>query len=529
MRLKPLDDTLIELEEHMEPASEDSWLNDVGPSSRPQPGINNEKNFSFEGETIKPPSELDTYSLIDYAELLSLQDTPTLVRQALALPQPELHIGPAHRLWPVMLRLSERIWQEVHRKPGAVDVREPALIGFVRSRSLDVLRTDGEFTGQVCDLVEAEQLLDGVVEEVLGYGPLEVLMRSEDITEITAVGPHLTYVVRDGKLQEVPDCFEDERHMLRVIENMLRYAGRHIEASWPIADMRLLDGTSVYIVMPPFAVHGPTITIRKSSRRLLSMMDLVQLGSMTQEMADFLTACVQARLNIIVCGGIGSGRTTLLNALGSCMPTERRIVTIEDVIELQLSQRHVVALESRLTDPDSVKRVTMRDLVLHTLRLCPEHLIVGECQGSEIVELLQAMYNGCSGVLTSLYAHNLRDCLTRLEVMCLAGGMNLPLTTIRAQIAAALDVVVYLSRLRDGSHKVMNIAEVHGVEDDIIRLQNIFHYQDTEVDMVTGKVQGMFRSGGFRPNCLAKFEAANIQLPRGKFVPLPGGQSNGRR
>ena len=259
------------------------------------------------------------------------------------------------------------------------------------------------------------------------------------------------------------------------------------------------------------------------------MMSLVQLGSMTQEMADFLTACVQARLNIIVCGGIGSGRTTLLNALGSCMPGERRIVTVEDVKELELSQRHVVALESRLTDPDSAKRITPRDLVLHTLRLRPDHLIVGECLGSEFVELLQAMYNGCSGVLTSVYAHNLRDCLTRLEVICLAGGMNLPLTTIRAQIAAALDVVVYLSSLRDGSHKVMNIAEVQGVKDDIIRLQNIFHYQDTEVDMVTGKVQGMFRSGGFRPICLAKFEAANIQLPRGMFVPLPAWQSNGTR
>ena len=443
MRLKPIEDILIEPDEQMEPAPEDSWLNDVGPSSRAQSGINNEKKFSFEGEITKLPSELDTYSLIDYAELLSQQDTSTLVRQTLPRPQ---------------------------------------------------------------------------VEEVLGYGPLEVLIRSEDISEITVVGPHLTYVLRDGKVEEVPDCFEDERHMLRIIENMLRCAGRRIEPDWPIADMRLLDGTSVYIIMPPYAVHGPTITIRKSSRRPFSMTKLVELGSMTQEMAGFLTACVQARLNIVVCGGIGSGRTTLMNALGSCMPTERRIVTIENVAELQLSQRHVIALESRQTDLDSSKCVTMRDLVLHALRMRPEHLIFGECHGSEVVELLQAMYSGCSGVLMSVYSQNLRDCLTRLEVMCLAGGSNLPMMIIRAQLAAALDVVVYLTCLRDGSHKVMNIAEVQGIEDDIIRLQNIFHYQDMEVDIVTGKVQGIFKSGGFRPSCLARFEAANIQLPREMFM-----------
>ena len=196
------------------------------------------------------------------------------------------------------------------------------------------------------------------------------------------------------------------------------------------------------------------------------------------------------------------------------MPTERRIITIEDVAELQLSQRHVIALESRQTDLDSSKCVTVCNLVLHALRMRPEHLIFGECHGSEVVELLQAMYSGCSGVLTSVYSQNLRDCLTRLEVMCLAGGLNLPIMTIRAQLAAALDVVVYLACLRGGSYKVMNITEVQGIEDDIIKLQNIFHYQDAEVDLVTGKVQGIFRSGGFRPSCLAKFEAANIRLPR---------------
>jgi len=248
------------------------------------------------------------------------------------------------------------------------------------------------------------------------------------------------------------------------------------------------------------------------------MAELVQLGSLTQEMADFLMACVQARLNIVICGGVGSGRTTLLNALSSCIPAEERIVTVEDCTELRLEQRHVVALESRLIRPDMTRRVEMRDLVLQALRMRPGRLIVGECHGSEVVELLQAMYTGCASVLTTVYANHVRDCLTRLEVMCLVGGANLPITTIRAQMVGTVDVVVYISRLRDGSHKIMNIAEVQGLEGDNIRLQSIFHYEDTEEDAETGKLQGMFRAGGFRPRCLAKFEALNIRLSGEMFA-----------
>ena len=385
------------------------------------------------------------------------------------------------------------------------------------------------------DLVEAEQLLQGIIEEVLGYGPLEPLLKSEDISEITAVGPHHISVMRSGKLQEVADCFEDESHLSRIIESIMRRAGRRIDPHWPMADVRLPDGMCVNVIMPPHAIHGPTITIRKTARQpLLSMVNLVRLGSMAQEMADFLAACVQSRLNMVICGSVGSGRTTLLNALASCIPTEQRIITIEDVAELQLSQKHVIALESRQGDPfyersDAVGRVTLRDLVLQALRIRPERLLVGECRGSEVVELLQAMYSGCNGVLTTVYAHNLRDCLTRLEVMYLAGGMNLPIATIRAQIVGALDVIVHVSCLRDGSHKVMNIAEVQGLEGDVIKLQSIFHYQDTELDATTGKLQGIFRPGGFRPHCMAKFAAANIQLPREMFMPVTARQLNGKQ
>jgi len=525
MQLKPLEDTLIE--PGAEPVPEDAWLNDVGSSSQFQSKINHEQISALKQETIEQPSALETYTVIDYLEFLAQQETPAIIRQTVPRTQTEPRIGPAHRLWPLLLRLSERIWQELHRKPGIVDVRTPALIEFVRNRSLDSLHAGGELGGQICDLGEAEQLSHGVVEEVLGYGPLEAFMGSEDVSDITVVGPHLAYVTRQGKVQEIPNCFEDERHMLRIIENMLRSAGRRCELDWPIADIRLFDGTSVSIVMPPYAVHGPAITIRKSSSILLSLANLVQLGSMTQEMADFLAACVQARLNIVICGSVGSGRTTLLNALGSSIPTDQRIITIEHIAELQLGQKHVVALESRLIGGENSKRVTVRDLVSHALHMRPDHLIVGECLGGEIVELLQAMYSGYSGVMTSVYAHNLRNCLTRLEVMCLVGGLNLPITTIRAQIGEALDVVVHISRLRDGSFKVMNIAEVQGVEDDVIRLQSIFHYQDTELDAATGKMQGIFKPGGIRPHFMPKFEAANIQLPIEMFVPMPA--LNGKR
>jgi pilus assembly protein CpaF len=515
MQLKSLEDALNE--ENTEPVPEDAWLNDVGPTSQLQTKNDHKQVPVLESETAEPSSELETYSLIDYAEFLEQQDTPTQILEAVAPAQTETQIGPSHRLWPLMLRLSEHIWQQLHQRPAEGGVHESSLIEFVHNRSLDALRLDGT----VSDLSEVEQLSHGIVEEVLGYGPLEAFMSSEDISEITVINPHLTYIVRNNKLQEIPDCFEDERHMLRIIENMLHCAGQRLEPGRPMTEIRLRDGTSISIAMPPYALHGPTITIRKSSRKLLTFADLIQLGSMTQEMADFLAACVQARLNIVICGGIGSGRTTLLNALGSCIPADQRIVTIEDIAELQLNQKQVVALEARSTNPDNARSATMRDLLLHALRIRPEHLIVGECRGSEVGELLEAMYSGRSGVLTSIFAHNLRDCFTRLKVMCQLGDLHLPSSIIRAQIAGSLDLVVYISRLRDGSHKIINIAEIQGLENDSIRLQNIFHYQETELDTATGMMQGIFKPGGFRPHCMTKLEAANIQLPREMFMAHP--------
>ena len=262
--------------------------------------------------------------------------------------------------------------------------------------------------------------------------------------------------------------------MQRIIENMLRKAGRHMRNDWPIVDVRLPDGSLVNIVMPPSAVNGPTITIRKGSTKPLSIENLLQLGTLSQEMAEFLRASIQARRNIVICGGVNSGRTTLLNALSAAISADERIVTIEDVAELRLSQRHVVGMVAQLTSPGGV---TMRDLVLHALRMGTDHILLGECQGDEVVEMLKAMYNGHNGSLLTLFANDLRSCLSRLEALYLASGSATPVTMIRNQIATAIDVIVYIARLRDGTRKILNIAEVQGVENDAIKWQSIFYYK----------------------------------------------------
>ena len=521
MRLKRLGVVPAQEKGPMEPEPEDAWLNDVRPSTRhvPQKEIDKEKVAS---------SQIEVYTLVDYIELLSKQNTPINdtppepqpnagVDPTLPASQPDVPIEHSHHLWPLVLRLSKQIWQEVHQEPASIS--EPAVVELVRNRCLELLRANLTLTSQVRDLAEAEQLLQSVVSEVVGYGPLEALLQSADISEIMVIGPRLTYVKRSGKLQESPYHFEDNQHILRIIENMLLHTGQSIEPGRPLAEIRLPGGACASIIMPPYAIHGPAITIRKNSRPSFTLADLIKQGSLTREMADFLSACVQASFNIVVCGGCGSGRTTLLNALGLCIPPHERIVTIEDVAELKLDHRHVVALEARQADLEGAQPISMRDLVEYALHMRPERIIVDECKGIEAVELLQAMYSGCDGVLTSVYANNVRDCLARLEIMYQMDRMHPPLAAIRTQLTAAVDLLVYTSRLHDGSHKILNIVEVQGIEDDAIKLQSIFYYHDEGVKLKTGKVQGAFKPGGFLPSFMPKLEAANIRLPRDMFVP----------
>ncbi len=474
---------------------EDAWLNDMGSSSQSQTPLESKP------EAAEPSHE---------------KEHP-VTEEVPSISQSHKYIGPGHPLWPVVLRLRERIWQELYQKPGILSTSRAFLVNFVQKRAIDLLHEEPKLAQKVGDIAEAKLVLHSLVNEVLDYGPLETLMKDESVSEIMVVGPHFACIERNGAIEDVPCNFEDDRHMERIIENMLRRAGRHMKPDWPIVDMRLPDGSLVNVVMPPSAVNGPTITIRKASKKPLSIDDLIQMETLTSEMAEFLRACIQAHLNIVICGGIASGRTTLLNALSAYIPAEERITTIEEVAELRLSQKHVVALVSQVGSPASTGTVTVHDLVVNALRIGSERILLGECRGDEVVGMLQAMNNGYNGFLMTLYANDLRNCLTRLETMYLAAATTLPVTLIRAQIASALDVIVHVSRLRDGSRKILNIAEVQYMENDAIKLQSIFHFKDAGFDATSRELKGAFEPSGFSPSFLPNFEAMGIHLPPEMF------------
>jgi len=411
---------------------------------------------------------------------------------------PGEYIGVKHPLWPLVLSLSERIWHELYQRPDIASTPDLLLVELVRKRAIDLLKAEPKHAGQVRDLSEAERLLHSVVNETLGYGPLEMLMKDERVYEITVIGPRFAYVERDGQIEDVECYFEDDRHMQRVIENMLRRAGRRLSPGWPLIDARLPDGTLLNVALPPSAVNGPVITLRKPSRKPMTLADLAAIGALSEQMADYLRACVQARRNIVVCGDVASGRTTLLNALCEAIPAGERIATIEEAAELQLGQKHVVSLVSQLTGADGPGGVTMRDLVRHALRGGCERVVLGECRGDEALELLQTMYSGYNGALLCIYASALKDCLAHLETLCLAAGTSMPAATIRAQLAATIDVIALTARLRDGTRKVINIAEVQGFDASAIKLQSIFHFKQTGVDTPSGHIQGEFMPSGLK-------------------------------
>ncbi|HXF68452.1 MAG TPA: CpaF family protein [Thermoflexus sp.] len=357
-----------------------------------------------------------------------------------------------------------------------------------------------------------DRLLEEVGDEVVGYGPIGPLVRDPSITEIMVNGPSQIYVERNGKIVEVDVRFRDDQHVMEVIERILKPLGRKVDRTWPMADARLPDGSRVNVIIPPCALNGPTITIRKFPARRLTVEDLIRFGTMTPEMAEFLRACVIARLNIVVSGGTGSGKTTLLNVLSAFIPEDERIVTIEDAAELQLQQRHVVRLEAAPALPDGTGRVTIRDLVINALRMRPDRIIVGECRGPEALDMLQAMNTGHEGSMTTIHANSPRDALSRLETMVLMAGMDLPLRVVRTQIASAIDLIVQQERLRDGSRKITRITEIQGMEGDTVVLQDLFIFQAKAIGEEQGKVEGVHRPTGIRPHFMSRLEAAGIRL-----------------
>jgi pilus assembly protein CpaF len=491
-------------------SQEDAWLNDVVP--RPQsPG----PESATGGRPAEAPATLAGVEM-------EAGDT-----HAAALP---VHFAPGHPLWPAVLSLSERIWHELRQLADLTSAPEAVLVRHVRERALAIMRADLTLARQVSEIAQAEALLQNVTDEVLGSGPLEYLLKDETVTKIMAVGPRFVYVERGKRVEDVACYFEDDRHMLRIVENMLRRAGRRLPTSWPIVDVRLPDGSLVNVVLPPSAVNGPTITILKGPGELLDISGMLASATMTQEMADFLAACVRGRLNIVVCGAAGSGRTTLLNALSTYIAADERIATLEEVAELRLHQKHVIAMAAQRNGSSGGGSVTLRDLVVYALRTGAERFLLDECRGDEVVELLHAMNNGRGGVLMTVFASDVRNCLTRLENMYRAADTTLPPPLMRAQLASALDVIVHVSRLRDGSHRVLNIAEVRQGENGTLKLQSIFHFRTDTYGRAAADPLNSFEPSGFAPSFLPRLRAMGLQLSPEMFrlrnVPGPARSSS---
>jgi pilus assembly protein CpaF len=362
---------------------------------------------------------------------------------------------------------------------------------------------------------ERQNLFEAIVAEILGFGPLEPLLADESITEIMVNGPKNIFIEQKGNITRANATFESDEHVMRIIDRIVAPLGRRIDESSPLVDARLPDGSRVNAVIRPISLVGPTITIRKFFKKPLMVDDLVRLGSMTKEMAEFLRACIVSRLNIIVSGGTGSGKTTLLNVLSSFIPNNERIVTIENAAELQLRQEHVVTLESRPPNIEGKGAITIQDLVVNALRMRPDRIVVGECRSGEALDMLQAMNTGHDGSLTTLHANSPRDALARLEVMCLMSGMDLPVRAIREQVASAVDMICQQSRLRDGSRKIEKVSEVQGMEGEIITMSDIFEFEQTGIE--GGKIIGRIRPTGLRPKFIDRIEASGIHLPPAVF------------
>ena len=350
-----------------------------------------------------------------------------------------------------------------------------------------------------------------MADEILGYGPIDPLIHDPTVTEIMVNGCDQVFIERDGKITKTGVCFRDNAHIVHTIEKILAPLGRRIDDRSPMVDARLPDGSRVNAIIPPLAVKGPVLTIRKFATDPFKSEDLISFGTMTREIANFLKGCVRARANIIVSGGTGSGKTTTLNVLSSFIPEKERIITIEDAAELQLWQEHVVTLESRPPNIDGKGRITIRDLVINSLRMRPDRIVVGEVRGGEALDMLQAMNTGHDGSISTLHANNPRDALARLETMVLMAGMDLPLRAIREQISSAIDLIIQQSRLNDGSRKIVKITEVVGMEGDTITMQDIFVYNQTGVNE-KGFISGRHMPTGIIPRCMEKLKAYNEKL-----------------
>ena len=406
-------------------------------------------------------------------------------------------------------RIQQKLISELD--PG-MDITQTA---EVRATIREMFETMLEEESIVLTRNEKRRLFEAIVAEILGYGPLEQFLQTDGITEIMVNGPDHVYIESAGKLQRTNVTFEDNDHLLRIIDRIVAPLGRRIDEGSPMVDARLPDGSRVNAVVPPISLNGASLTIRVFSKIPFTVENLIEFGSITPEAVEFLKACVVAKLNVVVSGGTGSGKTTLLNILSGFIPDGERIVTIENAAELQLRQEHVVTLESRAANVEGRGAVTIQDLVINSLRMRPDRIIVGEVRGGEALDMLQAMNTGHDGSMTTGHANSTRDMLSRLETMVLMAGMDLPHRAIREQIASAINVVVHQDRMRDGTRKVMSVSEIQGMEGDVITTSEIFRFEQTSIE--DGKVIGRLRPTGLRPKFMWKLQEAGIMLPPSIF------------
>ncbi|MHB1315737.1 MAG: CpaF family protein [Christensenellales bacterium] len=378
----------------------------------------------------------------------------------------------------------------------------------VRDKLEEVLQLEAD------DLPRTERarIANELFDDIMGYGPLETLLADPTITEIMINGHRQVFIERQGRLHQAEVALRDQEHVMNIIDRIVSSIGRHVDEASPMVDARLKDGSRVNVILPPLSLVGPVVTIRKFSKTPYTAQNLIDFGSISPKMVSFLEACVKGRLNLIVSGGTGSGKTTLLNILSGFIPSDERIVTIEDAAEIQLNQAHVVTLESRPANTEGRGQITIRDLVRNALRMRPDRIIVGEVRSSEALDMLQAMNTGHDGSLTTTHANSPRDTIARLETMVMMGGMELPLLAIRSQIASAIDIIIQQSRFRDGTRRITNITEITGMEGDIVSMQDLFVYETQGQMDSQGHFKGKFKGTGVFPHCLEKIRNNGIAV-----------------
>ena len=423
-------------------------------------------------------------------------------------------------------REDQRRWQYLHIK---ADIHRKLLgrLNLEALASTDRARAEGDIRALTASLLaearapltlgEREAILGDVLDEVFGFGPLEPLLRDPTVSDILVNTADHVFVERSGMLERVPAAFQDNQHLMRVIDRIVSGAGRRIDDSTPMVDARLPDGSRVNAIIPPLAVDGPLLSIRRFPAERMKAEDLLTHKTLTPAMIEFLRQCVKARLNCLVSGGTGSGKTTLLNVLSAFIPGRERIVTVEDAAELQLSQEHVVRLETRAPNVEGKGAIKQRQLVINALRMRPDRIIIGEVRGEEALDMLQAMNTGHDGSLTTVHANTARDALSRIETMIAMANVNLPDKAMRTQIASAIQLVIQQSRMSDGTRKVTGISEITGMEGDIITMQEIFRFDKVGISP-EGRVIGRFVASGVRPKCCERLQASGVNLPTDMFA-----------